>query len=194
MLRRYARPARRGAYHRLCLMLPPEGRDRHAVARRIDDVLRAEGSLIEMTGPDHVFAAVHLPRTSGVRLRYAHQLLVEPGFESALDTSRVAPAAMDERAGSVRALLAEHRENIDTVFLTPCAARRREAPVERWTTADVVRYVNQCVRELLGVYVRRAPRGWYHLVGSGSWDFGQRPARPRVPLRSADLTDWTVFG
>jgi len=194
MLRRYARPARRGAYHRLCLMLPPDGRDRHAVARRIDDVLRAEGSLIEMTGPDHVFAAVHLPRTSGVRLRYAHQLFVELGFESALDTSRVASEAMDERAGAVRALLAEHRENIDTVFLTPCAARRREAPVERWSTADVVRYVNQCVRELLGVYVRRAPRGWYHLVGSGTWDFGQRPARPRVPLRSADLTDWTVFG
>jgi hypothetical protein len=78
--------------------------------------------------------------------------------------------------------------------LTPCAARRREAPVAAWATADVVRYVNQCVRELLGVYVRRSPRGWYQLVGSGTWDFGQRPPRPRVPLRSADLTDWTVFG
>jgi hypothetical protein len=42
--------------------------------------------------------------------------------------------------------------------------------------------------------VRRSPRGWYQLVGSGTWDFGQRPPRPRVPLRSADLTDWTVFG
>ena len=195
MLRRYARPARRGAYHRLCLMLPPDGaRDRDSVARRIDDVLRAEGSLLEMSGPDHVFAAVHLPRTSGVRLRLAHQLFVELGFESALDTGRVAAETMDARAARTRELLAEHRDAIDTAFLTPCAARRREAPVQVWATADVVRYVNQCVRELLGVYVRRSPRGWYQLVGSGTWDFGQRPPRPRVPLRSADLTDWTVFG
>ena len=195
MLRRYARPARRGAYHRLCLMLPPDGaRDGASVARRIDDVLRAEGSLLEMSGPDHVFAAVHLPRTSGVRLRLAHQLFVELGFESALDTGRVAAETMDARAARMRALLAEHRDSIDTAFLTPCAARRREAPGQVWATADVVRYVNQCVRELLGVYVRRSPRGWYQLVGSGTWDFGQRPPRPRVPLRSADLTDWTVFG
>lgn len=195
MLRRYARPARRGAYHRLCLMLPPDGaRDRDSVARRIDDVLRAEGSLLEMSGPDHVFAAVHLPRTSGVRLRLAHQLFVELGFESALDTGRVPAETMDARAARTRALLCEHRDAIDTAFLTPCAARRREAPVAAWATADVVRYVNQCVRELLGVYVRRSPRGWYQLVGSGTWDFGQRPPRPRVPLRSADLTDWTVFG
>ena len=192
-LRRYARPARRCAYHRLCLMLPPAGRDRVSVAARIDDVLRAEGSLIELSGPDHVFAAVHLPRTSGVRLRYAHQLFVDLGFESAFDTSRVAAPAMDVNARAVRALLAEHRANIDTVFLTPCAARRREAPVAEWSTQETVRYVNGCVRELLGVYVRRTKHG-YQLVGSGNWDFGQQPARRRVPLRSADLTDWTIFG
>ena len=77
------------------------------------------------------------------------------------------------------------------MFLAPCAARRREAPVERWTTADVVRYVNACLRRFLGVFVRRS-RGAYRLVGTGAWDAAR--ARGRMPLRSASLRSIDILG
>ena len=184
MLRRYARPARRGAYHRLCLMLPESGAsDGDAVRRRIDAVLLAEGALLADAG-DEIYTATNLPRTNGVRLRYAHQLLVDLGFESAFDRKRLDHATVDARAASLVPLLATHAASINAVFLTP--VRKRDTPVEQWQPRDVVRYVSQCTRRLLGVYVRRSKTA-YQLVGTGAWDGA-------VPLRSANLHGGDVFG
>ena len=184
MLRRYARPAKRGAYHRLCLMLPEGGAgDGDAVRRRIDAVLLAEGALLADAG-DQVYAATNLPRTNGVRLRYAHQLLADLGFESAFDRKRIEHATVEASAARLVPMLAEHAVSINAVFLTP--VRRREAPVAEWQPRDAIRYVNQCTRRLLGVYVRRS-KSAYQLVGTGAWDGA-------VPLRSANLHGGDIFG
>jgi hypothetical protein len=188
-LRRYARPEQRGAYHRLCLMLPEAGRDGPAVVRRINDVLRAEGTVLELASDDHIFAVMTLPRTNGVRLKYAHQLLTELGFESAFDAAPRAEAAVVEGAERLRRVLATHRRNVDAVFLT--AGPRRAAA--EWDTADVVGYVNSCLRRFLGVYVRRS-RGAYRLVGTGAWDAGAATRRGRMPLRSANLRSIDILG
>jgi hypothetical protein len=184
MLRRYARPAKRGAYHRLCLMMPEGGAsDGDAVRRRIDAVLLAEGALLADAG-DQVYAATNLPRTNGVRLRYAHQLIADLGFDSAFDRKRLAHATVEASAARLVPILAEHAVSINAVFLTP--VRRREAPVAEWRPHDAIRYVNQCTRRLLGVYVRRS-KSAYQLVGTGAWDGS-------VPLRSANLQGGDVFG
>ena len=184
MLRKYARPAKRGAYHRLCLMLPADGaRGGDAVRTRIDAVLRAEGALLADAG-DVIYTATNLPRTNGVRLRYAHQLLVDLGFDSAFDSKRLDHETVDRMVVGLVPMLVEHVDAISSVFLTP--ARRRDGPVAAWETADAVRYVNQCIRALLGVYVRRSRSG-YKLVGTGAWDGA-------VPLRSADLDGGEIFG
>lgn len=188
-LRRYARPEQRGAYHRLCLMLPETGRDGASVVRRINDVLRAEGTVLELASNDHVFAVMTLPRTNGVRLKYAHQLVTELGFESVFDAEARAEADVVERAERLRRVLETHRRNVDAVFLT--AGPRRAA--SEWDTADVVRYVNACLRRFIGVYVRRS-RGAYRLVGTGAWDAGSRAARGRMPLRSANLRSVDILG
>jgi hypothetical protein len=188
LLRRYARPEQRGAYHRLCLMLPEAGRDGASVVRRIRDVLRAEGTLLALAGDDHVFATTTLPRTNGVRLKYAHQLLTELGFDSAFDTSPRAAADVAARAGGLRTLLLAHRPNVDAVFLA--AGPRR--PVAEWETGDVVRYVNACLRKFLGVFVRRHA-GSYRLVGTGAWD-ATGAARGKMRLRSAYLHSVDILG
>ena len=186
-LRRYARPEQRGAYHRLCLMLPETGRDGASVVRRINDVLRAEGTVLELASNDHIFAVMTLPRTNGVRLKYAHQLVTELGFESVFDAATRAEHEVIERAEHLRRVLETHRRNVDAVFLT--AGPRRAA--SEWDTADVVRYVNACLRRFLGVFVRRS-RGAYRLVGTGAWDAAR--ARGRMPLRSANLRSIDILG
>ena len=55
--------------------------------------------------------------------------------------------------------------------------------------AEVVRFVNACVRPYVGVYARRS-RGVYRLVGTGAWD-----GPVGVRLRSTDLRDgWALLG
>jgi hypothetical protein len=192
-LRRYARPEQRGAYHRLCLMLPETGRDGASVVRRINDVLRAEGTVLELSSSDHIFAVMTLPRTNGVRLKYAHQLVTDLGFESVFDAAPRAEADVVHSAERLRAVLETHRRNVDAVFLT--AGPRRAA--SEWDTADTVRYVNACLRRFLGVFVRRS-RGAYRLVGTGAWDAGRGAPRAsrasRMPLRSANLRSVDILG
>jgi hypothetical protein len=174
--------------------------------------------VLELSSSDHVFAVMTLPRTNGVRLKYAHQLVTELGFDSVFDAAPRAEADVAASAERLRVVLETHRRNVDAVFLT--AGPRRA--VSEWDTADVVRYVNACLRRFLGVFVRRS-RGAYRLVGTGAWDTrahdgapdrrgtpdrvpdvaprapdrpapSARRARARMPIRSANLRSVDILG
>ena len=183
MMRRHSRQTHKGAYHRMCLMLPPDGaRDGAAVLRRIEDVMRTEGTRIA-TAPDAVYACQNLPRSNGVRLLLVHQLLRDVGFDSAFDTRRVNAAELDERCAGLRDRLAEYKDHVDSAFLVQCTKRK---PVGEWDTRDVRAYVNQCIRPFVGVSVRKLRGDAYGIVGTGIWDGG-------VKLHSAALDSWDIF-
>jgi hypothetical protein len=183
MMRRHSRQTHKGAYHRMCLMLPPDGaRDGAAVLRRIEDVMRTEGTRIA-TAPDAVYACQNLPRSNGVRLLLVHQLLRDVGFDSAFDTRRVSAAELDERCAGLRDRLAEYKDHVDSAFLVQCTKRK---PVGEWDTRDVRAYVNQCIRPFVGVSVRKLRGDAYGIVGTGIWDGG-------VKLHSAALDSWDIF-
>ena len=183
MMRRHSRQAHKGAYHRMCLMLPADGaRDGASVMRRIEDVMRTEGTRIS-TAPDAVYACSNLPRSNGVRLLLVHQLIRDLGFDSAFDTTRLGAAELEARCGELRGHLAEYKSQVDAAFLVQCSKRR---PVAEWDAREVRAYVNQCIRPFVGVSVRKLRGGQYGIVGTGAWDGG-------VKLHSAALDSWDIF-
>ena len=183
MMRRHSRQAHKGAYHRMCLMLPADGaRDGTAVLRRIDDVMRTEGTRIA-TAPDAVYACSNLPRSNGVRLLLVHQLLRDMGFDSAFDTTRLAAPDLEARCLALREQLAEYKSQVDAAFLVQCVKRR---PVREWEAREVRSYVNQCIRPFVGVSVRKLRGNQYGIVGTGTWDGG-------VKLHSTALDAWDIF-
>jgi hypothetical protein len=183
MMRRHSRQAHKGAYHRMCLMLPADGaRDGASVMRRIEDVMRTEGTRIS-TAPDAVYACSNLPRSNGVRLLLVHQLIRDLGFDSAFDTTRLAAADLEARCGELREHLAEYKSQVDAAFLVQCSKRR---PVAEWDAREIRAYVNQCIRPFVGVSVRKLRGGQYGIVGTGAWDGG-------VKLHSAALDSWDIF-
>jgi hypothetical protein len=183
MMRRHSKQAHKGAYHRMCLMLPPDGaRDGESVLRRIEDVMRTEGTRIA-TAPDAVYACTNLPRSNGVRLLLVHQLLRDIGFDSAFDTRRITTEALEARCTALRDQLAEYKDHVDSAFLVQCVKRK---PVREWDARDVRGYVNQCIRPFIGVSVRKLKGDTYGIVGTAAWDGG-------VKLHSAALESWDIF-